>query len=187
VKQSRPSKTSGRSIEIAERIEQILELKKRGLTLAAIGERVGLAPSTVHQHIKKALEELNEKGHENIDRWRRLESERLEVVIREAFAVFEAASDRTVIVRGVAHTIHDMDSQLKAIETIRKATMDQAKLWGAFTAKVDVSGAVGVFDATAIMQKSLEYLHDDRTRDQLMDLARQVEAGEGAGDGSGNR
>lgn len=79
-----PRKTPKRAaeqIETDQRRRECLELRTRGLSMAAIGEKLGLAKSTVHKHVRKALDDLAEKDSETTARYRALNLQRLESVM----------------------------------------------------------------------------------------------------------
>lgn len=63
---------------------QILELRTLGRTIAQIAEQVNRAPSVVHGHLTKALEELDHEQHEQASRHRALAYNRLERILAKA-------------------------------------------------------------------------------------------------------
>lgn len=63
---------------------QILELRTLGRTIAQIGEAVNRAPSVVHGHLKRALEDLDEEQRAQAGQYRALAYNRLERLLAKA-------------------------------------------------------------------------------------------------------
>jgi DNA-binding CsgD family transcriptional regulator len=59
---------------------QVLELRKQGLTFAAIGARLGITEQGAHQAGKRALEKLGAVTKDEAEELRRLEIERLDAL-----------------------------------------------------------------------------------------------------------
>jgi DNA-binding transcriptional MerR regulator len=139
----------------AEQDEQILRLRCAGLSLRAIGARVGLSHQGVSDRITAALAELVTPVAEE---YRQLEAARLDDLTRAAYQVLGAAETQ--------------DLKLKAIDRLTKLSESRRKLWAldmpqpidvALSRRLDVEGDV-VADAVAA---ALEVLGLDEERRML--------------------
>ncbi|MDX3570806.1 hypothetical protein [Streptomyces sp. ID05-47C] len=120
--------------------EQILRLRCSGLSLRAIGERVGLSHQGVSDRITDAIRELVSPVAEE---WRALETARLDDLTRRAYAVLDGAESG--------------ETALKAIAQLERLSASRRKLWAldmpqpidvALSRRLDVEGDV-VADAVA--------------------------------------
>jgi hypothetical protein len=135
--------------------EEILRLRCSGLSLRAIGERVGLSHQGVSDRITDAIRELVSPVAEE---WRALEAARLDDLTRRAYAVLDGAESG--------------ETALKAIAQLERLSVSRRKLWAldmpqpidvALSRRLDVEGDV-VADAVAA---ALDVLGLDEERRQL--------------------
>lgn len=68
-------------IQALERRRQVMELRVQGHTIGVIAERLSLSKSTVHGHIKRALDDAIKADVEGTARWRQLSLTRMETVL----------------------------------------------------------------------------------------------------------
>lgn len=138
--------------ERAEQDEEILRLRCAGLSLRAIGERVGLSHQGVSDRIAAAIRELVNPAAEE---WRALETARLDDLTRRAYEVLDGAESG--------------ETALKAIAQLERLSASRRKLWAldmpqpidvALSRRLDVEGDV-VADAVAA---ALEVLGLDEER-----------------------
>ncbi len=92
--------------------EEILRLRCAGLSLRAIGERVGLSHQGVSDRITAAIQELVNPAAEE---WRALESARLDDLTRRAYGVLDEAETG--------------ETALKAIGQLERLSASRRKLW----------------------------------------------------------
>jgi DNA-binding transcriptional MerR regulator len=139
----------------ADQDEEILRLRCAGLSLRAIGERVGLSHQGVSDRITDAIRELVSPVAEE---WRALETARLDDLTRRAYAVLDGAESG--------------ETALKAIAQLERLSASRRKLWAldmpqpidvALSRRLDVEGDV-VADAVAA---ALDVLGLDEERRQL--------------------
>jgi hypothetical protein len=135
--------------------EEILRLRCSGLSLRAIGERVGLSHQGVSDRITDAIRELVSPVAEE---WRALEAARLDDLTRRAYAVLDGAESG--------------ETALKASAQLERLSVSRRKLWAldmpqpidvALSRRLDVEGDV-VADAVAA---ALDVLGLDEERRQL--------------------
>ena len=135
-----------------EQDEQILRLRCSGLSLRAIGERVGLSHTAVANRIEDAIRELVDPQAEQ---WRALETARLDDLTRRAYEVLDGAESDEV--------------KLKAVAQLERLSASRRKLWAldmptpvdvVLSRRLDVEGDV-VADAVAA---ALEVLGLDEER-----------------------
>jgi len=160
------SKTSSQALTAAERREEILRLRKRGLSYTEISSRMGIQRSACHRHVKTALAQLNEKVDHETEEYRRLESERLDLLISEGWAIHEKATDPDTGAGYFGKNGSPGEVALKALEQIRKAMADFRKLWGLDgPIKVEGSGPGGGpmgFTLAGLAQRGAELLSQDQ-------------------------
>lgn len=139
----------------AEQDEEILRLRCAGLSLRAIGERVGLSHQGVSDRIAAAIRELVNPAAEE---WRALETARLDDLTRRAYEVLDGAESG--------------ETALKAVAQLERLSASRRKLWAldmpqpidvALSRRLDVEGDV-VADAVAA---ALEVLGLDEERRAL--------------------
>ena len=75
------SKTSVQTVEGASTRREAVRLRKRGLTFAEIGDRLGVSRQAAHAHVTKELRELNEECREETEEMRRLMSEQIDAML----------------------------------------------------------------------------------------------------------
>lgn len=92
--------------------EEILRLRCAGLSLRAIGERVGLSHTAVSNRIEDAIRELVDPRAEE---WRALETARLNDLTVRAYEVLDGAESDEV--------------KLKAIAQVERLSASRRKLW----------------------------------------------------------
>lgn len=135
--------------------EEILRLRCAGLSLRAIGERVGLSHQGVSDRITAAIQELVTPAAEE---WRALESARLDDLTVRAYEVLDGAESG--------------ETALKAIGQLERLSVSRRKLWAldlptpvdvVLSRRNDLEADV-VVDAVAAV---VEVLHLDEERRQL--------------------
>jgi IS30 family transposase len=119
------SRKSPRLISGAETRAKALELRKQGLSFAAIAKRLGKHKSTIGEHVSRALREIIESSHADAETVRQLELERL---------------DALLVALGARIKKHDV----KAIEAAVKIGQARARLHGLDKQQVEVSGTGGL-------------------------------------------
>lgn len=133
---------------------QAAALRARGLTYAAIGERLGMSTSSAHEAVQRALRDAVAEPGEAV---RQLELERLDYLYRRALDIAErehvAISNGRVVGRRTGEVDEEGDPiyedvlddapELAAIKTLLQIQERRAKLLGLDSAtKVDVSGGL---------------------------------------------
>jgi hypothetical protein len=133
---------------------QAAALRARGLTYAAIGERLGYSAQSAHEAVQRALRDSVKDGGEAV---RELELERLDYLYRRALDIAEkehvAISNGRVVGRRTGEVDEDGEPiwedvlddgpELAAIKTLLQIQERRAKLLGLDSAtKVDVSGGL---------------------------------------------
>lgn len=110
---------------------QILELRTLGRTIPQIAEQVGRAASTVHEHLTRALEELNAEQQEKAGQLQSLAYNRLERMLARAM-------------------LKAVTGDLKAMREATRLIQAQARLmgWGMPTARNPETGAGFGVDGT---------------------------------------
>lgn len=121
----RTSAHSSRRIEGAETRAQALELRKQGLSFAAIAKRLGKHKSTIGEHVAKALQEIIDSSRDDAELVRQLELERLDALLAAL---------------GTRIKKHDV----KAVEAAIKIGAARARLHGLDKQHVEVSGGGGL-------------------------------------------
>ncbi len=97
---ARGTKTTPKKIDIAERREKALELRKMGHTIRDIAEQLDIAVSTAHEDISATLKELHQKTIESGETLRELELQRLDMALH-AIALQVASGDLGAVDRWI--------------------------------------------------------------------------------------
>ena len=77
----RPKLTKPSNIGNTERRRQAVDLRRKGLTFAAIGKEMGISLQAAHELVKKSLEDFRTDTAEAVEDHRRLELARLERIV----------------------------------------------------------------------------------------------------------
>ncbi len=145
--------TSARILNAEGRQIRALELRKQGLTYSQIGEKLGVAKSTAHDYVAKALADLAEHCKEETEALRALEQMRLDgLYLKDLESLVRAEEVATAlkgrIVQGRLNDAGLIRSWARA-ESVIKGAADgccnisarRSKLCGLDAAeKVDVNG-----------------------------------------------
>lgn len=116
---------AAQAINATEKKREALRLRKQGLSLRAIGEKLKLSHEAVRGYIQSALAEVAEETLQDATQLRALEVERLDAYLL-----------------ALAPKIEKGDTQ--AISTALRVTEQRAKLLGIYAAeKQEVSGPAG--------------------------------------------
>lgn len=130
MKRRAKSATNARDLIALERATKILELRKKGLPYRAIGKKVGCAPNTVGQSLKKSFAELRAQRLDLAEDLLELELARLDKLIRR----LEKAMTKMETPRaGPDGKMTDQSSTLhNPANALRQAIAERAKLLGLY-------------------------------------------------------
>jgi hypothetical protein len=139
------SNTAPALVQGATNRAKALELRIQGLTLAAIGEQLGVSKSRAFQYVSEGLAELNETCVVHAEELRRLSTEQLDQLI-------------------AAHMPAALEHDVKAAGVVLRALDSRAKLYGLI--KPQVSQPASRFEAMTPEElkeeaRRLGIYHDD--------------------------
>jgi DNA-binding transcriptional MerR regulator len=106
-------KAEARAINIIERRDQALQLRRAGLSIRAIALRLDVDPSTIHDDLKLMLAEALKENTNNAEQLRTLELERLDGML--------------LSIQGQA-----LKGDLKAIDRALRISEQRSKLLGLY-------------------------------------------------------
>lgn len=125
-------KLDARTLQISERRDQVIQLRRAGLSIRDIAARVNADPKTVHADIKTMLADAIRENVDNADQLRALEIERLDrVMLGLSPLVFPSKGGAT--------------PDLKAVDRYLRISEQRARLLGLYAPvkqDVQVSGAL---------------------------------------------
>ena len=117
----RPNATSPNNLKGAELREEIVRLRKSGLSITKIAAEVGRARSTVHKQLTNALEEYQTTTAEEAEQLRALWGARYEEMIEGLWQMARvgdvAAVDRVVKIGGEVAKLHGLNAPQKIAPT----------------------------------------------------------------------
>ncbi len=125
------NKTGARTITVAERRAEALELRKQGLTYEVIGQKLGISNTAAYKHVRRALDAIEKDIDEKATHLKIIEKARLERLFN---SIWNAAT---------GGDLYAIDRALKIMER-------QAKLLGldapVKTAQTNPEGTESAYD-----------------------------------------
>jgi predicted transcriptional regulator len=130
-------KVTGRStVFTAERRRRAVELRKQGLTLEQIGQRLGVSGVMAHRYIKDSLATLQAQTQDITATERRLELSRLDALHRDLWkTIFEGNSEPELKIKAILAMLKIMErrARLLGLDAPVKAAVAMAPGWEAPT------------------------------------------------------
>lgn len=126
-----PNRRQTSDATAAERDARIWELRKQGFSLRAIGRDVGLSAERVRQLLERGYQQL---VYPQVEQVRALELERLDEMLRRAWAILDAShatvSHGRLVTDDEGNTVPDTGPVLAAIDRVLRIGAQRAKLLG---------------------------------------------------------
>lgn len=168
----RRGKSSPSKFSREENIQRACDLRRKGLAYYQIAEQMGVSRTQVTRYVDAGLEILRKRSAAEAKYIREIEDERLVALLQAAYSIMENALDA--------------ETAMAAMDRIVRIGIERRKLWGADEpVKVHQTGSLTIYDAQDVMRRANAYFENKEIRDQLFELASQVEAGLNAPDAGG--
>lgn len=135
----------GERESIAERRIQVLELRKKGLTLSKIGEQVGVSLTTVHKDLQAAFKELLAIEVKKANELRFLELQRMDAAELKINLILADKKTRDEV-------------RLKCIDRLIKISESRRKLLG-----LDMPQRIDITSNGEAVQKRIEIVDTQNT------------------------
>ncbi|MGO8683980.1 MAG: hypothetical protein ACLQUT_05305 [Thermoleophilia bacterium] len=164
---------ASKRLEVEQRLERELTLRRRGASYRQIARDVGVVAATVQRDIVRELDRLARANEGKTAEWRELELQRLDALEMVASDVLAARhitvnNGRVIIDPRTGESMIDDDVTLRAIATLLRISERRARLLGLDApARQEISGSDGgpidlVVDAQNARERliaKLEALH----------------------------